>query len=86
MEWKDEADDVEAGEALSELTEGMRALARAKGRLLDYIFMNDASAGQNVLASYGEENFRRLRDAAARYDPDGVFQNLQNDGFLLRKV
>lgn len=54
--------------------------------MLDFVFMNDACATQPVLASYGADNVRRLRDTAARYDPEGVFQTLQNDGFLLRKL
>jgi FAD/FMN-containing dehydrogenase len=38
------------------------------------------------MRSYGEDNVEKLKDVAAKYDPDGVFQQLQNDGFLLRKV
>ena len=86
VEWEDEADDAEAERALSELVEGMRKLAVERGQLLEHIFMNDANADQKVLTSYGEENVRRLRNTAACFDPEGVFQHLQNDGFLLRKI
>lgn len=85
-EWNDAADDAEAEQVVEELTEGMKKLASAEGQLLDFIFMNDASAKQQVLASYGQDNVQQLRDAAAKYDPEGVFQKLQNDGFLLRKI
>lgn len=71
---------------MDELCSGMRNIAEGKGQLLDLIFMNDASVSQNVLASYGADNVRRLQETAAKYDPDGVFQKQQKDGFLLRKL
>jgi hypothetical protein len=46
--------------------------------------MNFARGSQNVLASYGAENVRRMQEAVTKYDPEGVFQRLQNGGFLLR--
>ncbi|SPQ24830.1 a4b5a052-329d-4f6c-822b-3091ff28ac11 [Thermothielavioides terrestris] len=45
---------------------------------------NFATGHQKVLRSYGAESLRRLRETAARYDPEGVFQRLQCGGFLLR--
>ncbi|KAI1387334.1 6-hydroxy-D-nicotine oxidase [Hypoxylon trugodes] len=85
-EWPDETGDAAAAQALKEFTEDVINLAKKKGKHLDFIFMNDAHTSQNVLGGYGAENLKRLRDAAAKYDPEGVFQKLQNDGFLLRKV
>lgn len=41
-------------------------------------------ASQRVLGSYGAENIKRMQEAAAKYDPEGVFQKLQYGGFLLR--
>ena len=35
---------------------------------------------QEVIASYGEENVARLKQIAASYDPDAVFQNLVPGG------
>lgn len=48
--------------------------------------MNDGSPTQTVLDTYGAENVKKMRDAAAKYDTDGIFQKLQNDGVLLRKI
>lgn len=56
------------------------------GILLDFVFMNDANFDQNPIASYGEASVKRLKKIAKMYDPDEVFQKLQADGFLLRKV
>lgn len=86
VEWSDAADDAEAEQVLDELTEGMKKLASEQGQLLDFIFMNDASSKQQVLAGYGPENVKKLQRVAAKYDPERVFQKLQNDGFLLRKI
>lgn len=48
--------------------------------------MNHASYTQDVLASYGAKNLDRLSSVAEKVDPKKMFQNLQNDGFLLRKL
>jgi hypothetical protein len=48
--------------------------------------MNDASRDQNPLASYGTTNVEKLENISKKYDPQRVFQKLQNNGFLLSKV
>ena len=66
------------------MSEKVQCLAKERGLLLDYKCMTFATASQKVLGSYGAENIKRMHDVAAKYDPEGVFQKLQNDGFLLR--
>lgn len=73
-----------AEKALGFLEERVEALAREMGLLLDYKCANFATGHQKVLRSYGADNLRRLQEVAAKYDPEGVFQKLQNGGFLLR--
>lgn len=53
---------------------------------LDFIFLNDASHDQNPLASYGTENLAKLREISRAYDPEQIFQKLQNGGFLLSRA
>jgi hypothetical protein len=48
--------------------------------------MNDASVAQSPLDSYGSVNVAKMRDVSSRYNPAGVFQRLQNSGFLLSKL
>lgn len=48
--------------------------------------MNTAGGTQDVLGSFGAANVEAIRRTAAKYDPRGVFQNLQNDGYLVRKL
>ncbi|KAI1774390.1 putative FAD-binding oxidoreductase [Hypoxylon cercidicola] len=57
--------------------------SKSSGHYVDYIFMNDAAADQPVIESYGAENVAKLKETAAKYDPDGVFQNLASGGFKL---
>ncbi|PWY88422.1 6-hydroxy-D-nicotine oxidase [Aspergillus heteromorphus CBS 117.55] len=84
-EWpKDGSDDAAAENAIDAMSEKVQSLANAKGLLLDFKCMSFATASQKVLGSYGAENVKRMREVAAKYDPEGVFQKLQNGGFLLR--
>lgn len=61
----------------------VNAAAEAGGNRLPFLFMNDASWNQDVIASYGEENVQRLRKVQKHYDPDLVFQRLVPRGFKL---
>lgn len=81
--WSSPAADTVAhkiGMSLSRKVED--AAARAK-RGAPYIFMNDASYDEPVIASYGRENVRKLRAVQRIYDPGEVFQKLVRGGFKL---
>ncbi|KAE8411403.1 6-hydroxy-D-nicotine oxidase [Aspergillus pseudocaelatus] len=84
-EWPQEGgDDAAAQQAVDTMSEVVHSLAREKGLLLDFKCMSFAMASQRVLGSYGAENIKTMQEAAAKYDPEGVFQKLQYGGFLLR--
>ncbi|KAI0113324.1 6-hydroxy-D-nicotine oxidase [Daldinia grandis] len=83
-EWSEESDDAAVAHDLEEFTEDVSRLAKDQGLYLDFKFMNDAEFSQKVLSSYGLENMKRLQEASAKYDPEQLFQRLQNSGFLLR--
>ncbi|KAK7923526.1 hypothetical protein PG985_007597 [Apiospora marii] len=69
------------------LLEGVKRFAGTiEGGLLPWIYLNYAHPSQKVLQSYGPENVRRMREAAARYDPGGVFQHLCPGGFKVSAV
>lgn len=57
--------------------------SKSNGLYLDYLFMNDASKDQEVIAHYGDENVQKLKIIAAKYDPMRVFQTLESGGFKL---
>ncbi|AEO70942.1 uncharacterized protein THITE_122381 [Thermothielavioides terrestris NRRL 8126] len=78
--WASADDDGVVDGAVHALRDKIDALAARSGTRLDYLFMNDANARQEVIASYGPENVRRLWEVARRYDPHGVFQRLVPGG------
>ncbi|KAI1322806.1 FAD-binding domain-containing protein [Xylariaceae sp. FL0255] len=85
-EWDSPANDMLAQQAIDELYQGMQKMSREEDQWLDFIFMNEGKWTQDVLASYGEANLQEIKKIQSKYDPKGVFQNLQNDEYLLRKV
>lgn len=54
--------------------------------LADWIYLNYADKSQDVLASYGADNVRFMKDVAHKYDPQQVFQKLCPGGFKLSEV
>ena len=84
--WEGEEHDEVAHGALAQLAKRAGELAREKGSLVRYLSASFAAGTQSVLESYGAESIGRLRAAVEKYDPERVFQTLQNDGFLLRNV
>ena len=85
-QWTSDADDVEARSQIAQLIEELTAAAKKRGLLLDFLFQNDASYTQSPLRSYGDESLGFLNDMAEKYDPEGVFQKLQNSGFLISRA
>lgn len=72
---------VEAG--MSNLVARIEAGAAARGLAYRYKYMNYANQAQKVYDGYGAENHERLRQVAARYDPNGVLKALWKGYFEL---
>jgi hypothetical protein len=53
---------------------------------LPWIYMNYADKSQDVLRGYGTPNVKRLKEAAAKYDPQEVFQNLCPGGWKVSQI
>ncbi|KAL3486289.1 hypothetical protein BJX62DRAFT_228877 [Aspergillus germanicus] len=88
-EWpKDDSgnSDVAAQKAVETMCKTIESLAEARGVLLECKCMNFARGSQKVLVSYGAENVKRMQEVAAKYDLEGIFQTLQNGGFLPRDI
>jgi hypothetical protein len=64
----------------------IESTAEARGLLMDFQFLNDAGYTQSPLKGYGKESLESLSAASHKWDPEGVFQKLQNSGFLLSKL
>ncbi|PYH45989.1 FAD-binding oxidoreductase [Aspergillus saccharolyticus JOP 1030-1] len=85
-DWKHAHDAERVRQAVRSMVDAAEAAAREHGVYLPYKYSNYAARDQNPLASYGERNVRRLGEIARVYDPDAVFQVLQNGGWLLADV
>ncbi len=66
--------------------EGVREFANSIDGLLSWTTANYAHPTQAVFQSYGEENVKKIREVAIKYDPDGVFQYLCPGGFKISSV
>ncbi|KAI1659729.1 FAD-binding domain-containing protein [Daldinia decipiens] len=84
--WTDPTQDRAIWDISQRITERCTDAAKVKDLLLPYIFMNTAGKIQDVLNGYGTENVEHIKATAAKYDPEQVFQTLQNDGFLVRNL
>ena len=60
--------------------------ATIEGGNLDWTYLNYADRSQAVLQSYGADNVRKMKEAAAKYDPEQVFQKLCPGGFKISDV
>ncbi|KAL8746678.1 MAG: hypothetical protein Q9190_001332 [Brigantiaea leucoxantha] len=81
--WWHPSDDDVVHNATRAIHDRIRQEAKSEGKLLEYIFMNDASYDQDVIKHYGAKNVKQLREVQRKYDPKRVFQNLVSGGFKL---
>ncbi|KNG50269.1 fad binding domain-containing protein [Stemphylium lycopersici] len=71
---------------LKKYTEELQAFAASEGGLVAWQYLNYADSYQNPLGNYGAENVARIRAAAKKYDPVGMFQTQSPGGFKISKV
>ena len=58
--------------------------AKAAGLYYPFIYINDASPGQNPYPLYGKgKSLPRLKQIRQKYDPSGLFQTYGSSGFKL---
>lgn len=86
VQWTEDSDDDLARSQIRQLISSIEFTAKSRGLLLDFCFMNDASFIQSPLKAYGTESVALLEAASHKWDPEGIFQQLQNSGFLLSKM
>ena len=83
--WTDPTLSDTAISQVSQFIAKVSSAAAAKGKFLDFLFMNDANSLQNPLNSYGAAIVHHLESTSLKFDPKGTFQKLQNCEFLLSK-
>ncbi|KAM0517594.1 hypothetical protein ACHAPW_007971 [Verticillium nonalfalfae] len=64
----------------------LREAAQARGVLMPQIWMNNAGPDDDVIASYGKENWTKLRNISTKYDPKKTFQRLCAGGYKIEKT
>jgi len=66
--------------------ERMQTFAAGRNGLLDWQFMNYADKTQDPLAGYGADNVAKIRAAAKKFDPKGIFQTKAPGGFKISRT
>jgi hypothetical protein len=84
-EWPEASEDQIGRAKIQELVSALESKAREHGGYHDFKFPNDAGWWQDAAAGFGTKSVAKLREAACKYDPEGVMQ-LQRRGFLLRDM
>ncbi|KAI1079798.1 hypothetical protein F5B20DRAFT_542436 [Whalleya microplaca] len=69
-----------------EFREALKAYADEIGCSSRWVYLNYADSNQDPRGSYGPDNVVRMRAAAEKYDPDGVFQTRSQGGFKISKI
>ena len=85
-QWTEDKDDAVARSQIAQLIKSIESTAKSRGKLLPFQFQNDAWKTQSPLRSYGSESLSYLQKTSKKYDPDQVFQKLQNGGFLISRA
>lgn len=61
----------------------LRAFCESRKGFVSWTYLNYAHGSQGVLQGYGEDNIGKINKAAAKYDPQGVFQKICLGGFKI---
>lgn len=64
----------------------IEAFARSVGGDVGFRYLNYSDGTQDPLASYGEDNIRKMKEVARKFDPEQVFQKRVPGGFKISKV
>jgi FAD/FMN-containing dehydrogenase len=72
--WSDSSIDDVIETASEKFIADVEKLAKEYDASKGYVYMNYAGKSQDVLRSYGEDNFARLQKIAKKYDPKGHLQ------------
>lgn len=85
-DWSDPKDEAIMLEASRKIVDCAEAMAKRNGTFLNFRYANYSSRDQDPFSSYGPENLEKLQSVAQAFDPRGVFQRLQYDGWLVNKT
>ncbi|RYP70385.1 hypothetical protein DL771_005506 [Monosporascus sp. 5C6A] len=72
--------------ALKAAIDDIESYAESVDGNVEFRYLNYCDGSQDPFKTYGEENIKKMREAAAKYDPTGVFQTRVPGGFKISKV
>ena len=86
LTWSNATDDAVVLDTGRAFLDALAALSAERGLLYRYLFLNDAAADQQMMASYGPGQMRFVEAVSQRYNLKGVFQDLWTapDGLKLK--
>ncbi|KAI1427808.1 FAD-binding domain-containing protein [Xylaria sp. FL1777] len=82
----DDAPREKAHALLKEMKANVTDFAKSVQGDMGFIYLNYADSDQDPLGSYGASNIQLMKDAAAKYDPTGVFQTRVSGGYKISSV
>jgi len=77
LSWTDAKDDKAIMKAAQDYINASIAMAKELGAYNDYMYMPYSSPYQPVISGYGAANVAKLKAVSKKYDPHGVFLELQ---------
>jgi FAD/FMN-containing dehydrogenase len=83
INWTEGRDDKFVQDTTRSVIEQIDAVAATNGTGHRYRFLNYCAEWQRPFESYGEENWRFLKEVSKKYDPEGLFQKGCIGGFKL---
>ncbi|KAF2168179.1 hypothetical protein M409DRAFT_21623 [Zasmidium cellare ATCC 36951] len=84
--WEDSKEDELFESHAQKLRDDISEYAASVGADNPFIYLDYADISQRPLESYGSKNVAKIRAAAAKYDPEGVFQHMMPGGFKISQV
>ncbi|KAI8958566.1 FAD-binding domain-containing protein [Daldinia sp. FL1419] len=72
--------------AVKALLAAVKSYAKSINKDADWLYLNYCTDDQEPFATYGAENVKLLKAAAAKYDPNRVFQERVPGGFKISKA
>ncbi|KAI8229620.1 Bifunctional solanapyrone synthase [Colletotrichum sp. SAR 10_86] len=81
--WNNPTDDAAALQMDEEFMAKVTEMARKRDALMPNLWMNNAAQNVDVMRSYGEDNYQKLRAVSDKYDAEKTFQRLCPGGYKL---
>lgn len=84
--WTDPTLDNMVKSAREQFIKITETVAIKRGTYSPFIYLSYAGPGQQPLCGYGAQSVSFLNEAAHKYDPQAVFQQLMPGGFKISKA